>query len=696
MHRAHEYQKTTRIKEVQQKDTRETMMKQSNPVLFSLKLLIISTSLFIYRGVHEFRANQEAFLKLFIIIALVFWLIDCLKRENFSKVKTVLDLPLLIFFFIMAVSVSRSPAIFMGMKDLLIFCSYFLIYFLTVNNIEREEQIHSFISCLFVLTAIIALYSILQYYSFDPYLGYLSRITSTIGQKNWVSDYVAMLFPLVFFFFLTEEMSSKKISYHFLLALLWTTLMICQSRSIWISVILCSILTLYFLYKFKLFPIFRVNKKWLLSLVMVFALITIIYSTENPLNRAPLTVPERAMSTLDLEEPSIKSRLLIWNVTLNMIKDNPVLGMGLGAFSLNYPEYQADFLLSHPEYINVNGKAEEAHNEYLQMWAELGLIGLILFLFIILLFYKSSLNFIKEINQDKNKNKDRDRNKDRVKFIVLGLIVGITSTLIHGLASFPFHVPALGAVFFLLVGLVMAFENISGKSGEEMDPKEDLKKKDIKLKTGIKVFVMAIIIILMALVVNGAVLKPYLAEIYYFQGLGYGLQDKYEKALPKLEYALKLNPHNGSILHTLGGVYFSLDDCGKAIELSEEALKYRVDKTTSRNLGLFYLSAGLYDKAKSNFIYALYLDPKYSDAYQYLGQLCYLEGDMDKAISIWNKGLEMNPDYSNNYVIYYNLGLAYSEKGLAEKAEKNFNKVLELAPEGSPYRKKVREDIEEL
>lgn len=665
-------------------------MKQSEIVLFNIKLLIISTSLFIYRDIWDLRSNQELFLKLFITIALVLWLIDCLKRENFSKVKTVLDLPILIFILIMAVSASRSPALFLGIKDLLIFCSYFLIYFLIINNLEREDQINSFISCLFTLVAIIALYSILQYYSFDPYLGHLNHITSTLGLKNWVSDYVAMIFPLLLFFFLIEGVIRKKAFYHLLLALLWINLMICQTRSIWISFILCSLLGLYLVYKFKLFPIFRVNRKWLSSLVITFILITVIYSTENPLNRAPLTVPEKAVSILSLQEPSIKSRFLIWNTTFDMIKDSPILGIGLGAFELNYLKYQAGFLESHPEYINVNVKAGEAHNEYLQMGAELGVIGLIFFLLIILLFYKSSLNFIRKINQD------------RKRLIILGLGLGITSTLVHSLESFPFHVPALGSVFFLLVGLTMAYGNMSlSKSPNcDDDTKENLKEEKVKpLKPVLKIFIIAVIIVLTILLVNNFAIKPYLAEIYYFQGLKDAFEEEYKRALPKLEYALELDPHNGRILHTLGDVCYNLGDWGRSIEFSQLAVKYRMDKRTFRNLGLFYLAASLYKEAEDNFVYAIYLDPKYSESYQNLGQLYYLKegkGDLDRAINIWNKGLEMNPNYSNNYVLYYNLGLAYNKKGLAEEALINFNKVLELAPEESPYYEKVKDDIEEI
>ncbi|GAG98500.1 unnamed protein product, partial [marine sediment metagenome] len=75
------------------------------------------------------------------------------------------------------------------------------------------------------------------------------------------------------------------------------------------------------------------------------------------------------MSILDEQDPSINTRILIWKNTLQMIQDNPILGSGIGTFKMNYLYYQSEFLKDNPYYVKYSGKAGEAHNEYLQIWA---------------------------------------------------------------------------------------------------------------------------------------------------------------------------------------------------------------------------------------------------------------------------------------------------------------------------------------
>jgi len=119
--------------------------------------------------------------------------------------------------------------------------------------------------------------------------------------------------------------------------------MICQSRGIWISIIFTTLIAIYLIYRFKLFTIFKENQKWLVVLIITFLIITIIYSTDNPLNKSAITVSQRAMSTFNEQDPSINTQLLMWKTTFEMIKDKPLLGSGIGSFKMNYLNYQADF-----------------------------------------------------------------------------------------------------------------------------------------------------------------------------------------------------------------------------------------------------------------------------------------------------------------------------------------------------------------
>ena len=67
-------------------------------------------------------------------------------------------------------------------------------------------------------------------------------------------------------------------------------------------------------------------------------------------------------------------RLEIWQAALNMIRAHPVFGVGVNTFVLNYARYKlpTDTLLS-----------AYAHNQYLHMAAELGLVGLSAFLWLL-------------------------------------------------------------------------------------------------------------------------------------------------------------------------------------------------------------------------------------------------------------------------------------------------------------------------
>jgi len=72
------------------------------------------------------------------------------------------------------------------------------------------------------------------------------------------------------------------------------------------------------------------------------------------------------------------------------------------------------------------------------MCAELGIVGLGLFILIFYFFYKTVFIFLKSKLNIEN------------KIIVLGSFMGITCFLIHSLFAFPLHVPAIILIYLNL------------------------------------------------------------------------------------------------------------------------------------------------------------------------------------------------------------------------------------------------------
>lgn len=643
-----------------------------------LKLLLLSTPLFVNKYVYDFRVNQDAILKLFTIILFTVWMVKIINTGEYSLKKTKLNLPLILFTSVLVLSLFISETKRISLNDFIIFFSYILIFFLITNNIDRKADFNSFIHLFFIISSLVSTYTIIQYYGIDPYLSDLNSLTSTIGQKNWISNYLAMIFPVAFFYFLLEKEKKNKLIFYLLLTIYYINLMICQSRGIWISIVLTAIFAIYIIFKFKIIKIFKENQKWLISLLITFLIITIIYSTDNFLNRSALTVPQRALSTFDEQNPSVNTRLLMWKTTFNMIKDKPILGSGIGTFKMNYLFYQAEFLRKNPSYIKYSGKAGEAHNEYLQMWAELGIIGLGLFILIFYFFYKTIFNFFKSSKNIKDKT------------ITLGLVMGITSFLIHSLFTFPLHVHALGVTFFALLGLTVIYTRKINlpKTDSDNRPKEfELKNK------GIKIALTIFVLISMIWVINLVAVKPYIAEIKYFNGMRYNVDSNYSEALPYFEHAASLDPYNGRILHALGTTYYNLGILDKAEEILQKTKKYIIDVNTFYNLGLVYAQTGEYQEAEKEFKNAIYLDTKHFKTYHNLGLLYFSQEDYDSAIEQWNKILEIEPNFPNKYIVLNNLGIVYNKKEMTDKALEYFLQALQLAPEGSPVIEEIEKEI---
>ena len=114
-----------------------------------------------------------------------------------------------------------------------------------------------------------------------------------------------------------------------------------------------------------------------------------------------------------------------------MIKDHPILGVGLGAYQFVYPRYdQSSGIL----------RAEQAHNDYLHIIAETGIVGLILTIsFIVILFGKGFA-----LMQTKN---------IRRRAVILGALAGCFGIAIHSFVDFNLQITNNAQLFLALAAL---------------------------------------------------------------------------------------------------------------------------------------------------------------------------------------------------------------------------------------------------
>lgn len=90
---------------------------------------------------------------------------------------------------------------------------------------------------------------------------------------------------------------------------------------------------------------------------------------------------ERWESAADLDSGTVRSRFLIYEDTLAMVRERPLLGHGLGQFVVEYPRFRSE--ASHRNLEAGDLVVDHAHNEFLEVAAEQGAAGVAAFLWFI-------------------------------------------------------------------------------------------------------------------------------------------------------------------------------------------------------------------------------------------------------------------------------------------------------------------------
>lgn len=121
-------------------------------------------------------------------------------------------------------------------------------------------------------------------------------------------------------------------------------------------------------------------------LACCFILVTIFQFMPETFSVSGVRPPHTTLSrlqTTSAEDENTRARFLFWGVALEMWRERPLTGAGANHYGIAFPEARARFAAARPDSklaaLNEGHLTIVAHNEYLQMLAELGLVGLLLF-----------------------------------------------------------------------------------------------------------------------------------------------------------------------------------------------------------------------------------------------------------------------------------------------------------------------------
>lgn len=151
-----------------------------------------------------------------------------------------------------------------------------------------------------------------------------------------------------------------------------------------------------------------------------------------------------------------------------------------------------------------------------------------------------------------------------------------------------------------------------------------------------------------------------------------------EKALPFYEQIVKLNPVNVDAYNNMGGIYRRLKRYDESIAILNKALGFNKNISDVKyNLGFTYKLMGKNDEACDCFEYVISENPNDVLAYNHLGSIYATKKDYQKSISIYKRGLQVDP---NHPILQYNLARSYVATNADLDAFKAFEAALRAKP----------------
>ena len=307
------------------------------------------------------------------------------------------------------------------------------------------------------------------------------------------------------------------------------------------------------------------------------------------------------------KKDSANGRILIWKISLEMVKDKPILGYGFDGFRKNYMNYQAAYLQEKQLPETINNLADDNHhafNEFLRIIIEQGIIGvIILFIFLTTIgytIYKYKL-YIDTVSRT--------------------IISCLTALLFFSFFSYPlstFHINAL--IVILLAGLACSSQDT---------PIWKLQIRSISLIIPYSIIFFISSVYLFSYSKANSDWLNTLKGVYTNDNI--------------LEEARKKLSGNPYFLSTYGKYLNKKKRYSKAASILSQSIKEYPSYYTVMELGISYKAQKKYTEAMHCFYKAMHMIPHKIKPLYFMMELYYDQKDYKSAIQLSNRILCKQP-----------------------------------------------------
>lgn len=416
----------------------------ANKTIFFLLCFTVVWTALAYGTVHP------PFIALFYLInalLIVFWAIDAFSSRSLRFNKSLLQIPLIalsVYALIQIIpfgslaeiggvsgiprTISLDP--FWTKVSALHFFALFVFFAALLAFIDSAKRLKTIVWLITIFGFIYAFYAILQAVLSPEKIYGLYDVTTKASFGSFVNRHnfaayieMTIAIPLGMMFVGAVE-KDRRLLFITAIGLMGVALILSGSRG-GLAALLAEVVFLIILTtKTKNYNQFVLKIGLSGALVAIIVVGAILVGGESSLTRISETAGSDNVTS---------GRTEIWNVSLQIMKDNLPFGAGLGAYSVAYTPYDT-----------YNGlmRVEQAHNDYLQVLTDAGLVGLIIGAAFLFLLFKTGL-------------KNVDTKNTFRRGVAIGALAGCFAVLVHSFFDFVLHTTAVSVLFLTLMALVV-------------------------------------------------------------------------------------------------------------------------------------------------------------------------------------------------------------------------------------------------
>lgn len=497
------------------------------------------------------------------------------KSVNNNKLKVNQLDCLLAFFFIWSFSsilwsVNTAEAIINACVHNSIILVYFTLRLFLRDNYQLKTY---FLRSISVIALLLSTFFVIEglYWLIKLFveIGYFTNITYgaslLLVHKNTYSNFLLLLACFILYG-LNNSFYKKKLRYWAIVVLGLTAFIIItyQSRTALLGLGAIAVCYLFF-------ANYSVKKKLLITTAAFLMGSVILLSVSLILDVSLFTFFEKLDLSSVKSNSTLFERLALWDRTSELIEQHPLLGVGAGNWIIMLPSVgllgiktvaENNFLLTHP------------HNDFLWIFSELGIIGLLTYLSIFTLIIYTSFKKVGNLIQPKT-----------VTFLVLTFSIAY---LLFSCFTSPYNLLFFNALLVLIL-VQLNFKTIL---------------LNVNVTTLKKILLTLSFLLIIPLIINSnshfkmqqlrvekdtnnwhqvfEVAKN--SENFFFNTTSNGIPSKFymanaaqqlgnkKQAIQLLQQALKTHPNNLAVLSKLGNINKQLSNFNKAKKYYQEAL----------------------------------------------------------------------------------------------------------------------------